>query len=62
MTAQEFKQARLALSYSVKQMAEALRFGGDGQRHVRRLESGECKITGPVEVCIGLMLMQKGMQ
>lgn len=56
MTPSQFIQARKALGLSVKEMAEALRFGGDGQRHVRRLESGECAITGPVQTCIELLL------
>lgn len=58
MTATEFRAARKALGLSANGMAEALRLGKGGGRTVRRWESGETPVTGPVSVAVELMLEQ----
>jgi DNA-binding transcriptional regulator YiaG len=56
MTPETFREARKALGLSANGMAEALKLGKGGGRTVRRWESGETPITGPVAVAIGLMM------
>ena len=56
MTPAEFRAARKALGLSANGMAEALRLGKGGGRTVRRWESGETPVTGPVSVAVELLL------
>jgi transcriptional regulator with XRE-family HTH domain len=57
MTAEEFKQARKQLDMTVRQMADALRLSTtNGYRTVRRMESGELPVSGPISVAIEAML------
>ena len=59
MTPADFRAARLSLGYSTRQMAEALRLGKGGGRTVRRWESGETPISGPVQVAVEAMIREK---
>lgn len=56
MTPADFRTARKALGLSANGMAEALCLGKGGGRTVRRWESGETPISGPVSVAVELML------
>jgi transcriptional regulator with XRE-family HTH domain len=57
MTAEEFKAARKQLDMTVRQMADALRLSEtNGYRTVRRMESGELPVSGPISVAIEAML------
>lgn len=56
MTPEEFKAARHELGLSANEMAKAL--GLSDGRSVRRFESGERDISGPVVVLVGVMLYQ----
>lgn len=54
MTPHEFKAARLALGLNQRQMAEALRVGGEAV--IRSWESGRRPISGPAQVAVEIML------
>lgn len=54
MTPYQFKKARKALGLSQKEMAGALRLKSD--RAIRRYESGEREISGPITLCIENLL------
>ena len=52
----EVKDARRALGLSLKGMAELLRLGPNGERTIRRWESGEVPVTGPASLAIEMLL------
>ena len=56
MTPTDFHKARKSLGLTQSQMAERLRLGPNGRRTIRRYESGETPVTGPVSVAVELML------
>ncbi len=57
MTAEEFKAARKQLDMTVRQMADALRLSTtNGYRMIRRIESGEIAVSGPISVAVEAML------
>lgn len=56
MNAAEFRAHRDALGYSAAGMADALLLGKEGGRTVRRWESGESPINGPVTVAMRLLV------
>ena len=57
MTSEEFKAARKQLGMTVRQMADALRLSTtNGYRMIRRIESGEIAVSGPISVAIEAML------
>lgn len=57
MKPQELRDARHELGMSVNELAEALRLNPkNGGRKVRRWETGEHEISGPVAVAIEAML------
>ena len=58
MTAEEFKAARKQLGMTVRQMADALRLSTtNGYRMIRRIESGEIAVSGPISVAVEAMLV-----
>lgn len=56
MNPADFHKARKSLGLTQSQMAERLRLGANGRRTIRRYESGETPVTGPVSVAVELML------
>lgn len=52
MTPEEIKAAREFLGLSQRGLAWALYMGANGERQVRRWESGETPISGPAEVAL----------
>lgn len=57
MTGDELKSARRDLGLSVRDMAAALRLSeANGEREIRRMESGEKIISGPISVAVEAML------
>lgn len=56
MTSGDFRAARKTLGLSANGMAEALRLGKGGGRTVRRWESGDTPVSGPVSVAVELLL------
>lgn len=57
MTSEEFKAARKSLGMTVRQMADALRLSTtNGYRMIRRIESGEIAVSGPISVAVEAML------
>ena len=56
MTPTQFRQARKKLGLTQKQMAKRLRLKSD--RAIRRYESGEREISGPIELLIEKILKQ----
>jgi DNA-binding transcriptional regulator YiaG len=56
MTPAQFVQARAALGMTQRQLAEALRLGEDGGRAVRRWETGDRPVSGPVSLVIEALL------
>jgi len=54
---EEFKDARKSLGMTVRDMAAALRLSeANGYRTVRRMESGEIAVSGPISVAVEAML------
>lgn len=53
---QEFRQARDQLGLSAKQMANILRMGKGSDRTIRRYESGQTPVPGPVSVAVEALL------
>ena len=53
---EEFKNARQALGMSASQLAKTLRMGRHADRTIRRYESGESPIPGPVSVAMEAMM------
>ena len=60
MSPAELKDARNKLGLTQSGLATALCMGANGDRTVRRWESGSIPVPGPVEVCIGYMLADTG--
>ena len=56
MTPTELNAARKRLGLTQSGLAEALRLGPNGQRTIRRWESGDIPVTGPATVAIEAML------
>lgn len=57
MSPEEFKLARKQLGLTVRDMAAALRLSEtNGYRTVRRMESGEIEVSGPISVAVEAML------
>ena len=56
MTPAEFASARARLGLNLRQMAEALRLGRTSERTIRRYESGERRVPGPVALAVEAML------
>lgn len=56
MTPDAIKAARQRLGLSQAGLAEALRLGPNGERTIRRWETGEVPVTGPASVAIELLL------
>lgn len=52
----DFKNARQELGMSASQLAKTLRMGKCADRTIRRYESGESPIPGPVSVAVEAML------
>lgn len=48
----ELRKAREELGMSAKQLAKTLRMGKGSDRTIRRYESGESPIPGPVSVAV----------
>lgn len=56
MTAAEFKSIRTRLGLTQSELARALRLGANGERTVRRWETGKIPVTGPASVAMEYML------
>lgn len=56
MTPDAIKAARQRLGLSQSGLAERLRLGPNGERTVRRWESGDTPISGPASLAIELLL------
>ena len=57
MTPAKLKLARVAMGYSVTEMADALRLSPDnGATSIRKMESGKVRISGPIMVAVDAML------
>jgi DNA-binding transcriptional regulator YiaG len=56
MTPADIKSARHRLGISQAGLAEALRLGPNGERTVRRWETGDVPVTGPASVAIEYMV------
>ena len=57
MTPSKLKLARVAMGYSVTEMADALRLSPDnGATSIRKMESGKVRISGPIMVAVDAML------
>ena len=55
-TKDDFKSAKQELGMSAAQLAKTLRMGKRADRTIRRYESGECPIPGPVTVAVEALL------
>lgn len=55
-TKEDFRSARGGLGLTAKQMAKVLRMGKGSDRTIRRYESGESPIPGPVSVAVEAMV------
>jgi len=55
MTPQQFKQARKSLGLSQAQLADEWSMGDNGDRTIRRWESGERPVNPVAAYCIALM-------
>jgi len=55
MTKEELKTLRMKLGYSQPEMAAAIRLGPNGQRTIRRWETGEVPISGPASLALELL-------
>lgn len=53
---EDFKNARQELGMSASQLARTLRMGKCADRTIRRYESGESPIPGPVTVAVEALL------
>ena len=61
MTSKEFKTARNQLGFTVREMATELGLiMPNGERNVRRWESGEVEVSGLVEVAVRGLLAVNG--
>lgn len=52
----DFKNARQVLGMSASQLAKSLRMGKRADRTIRRYESGDSPIPGPVSVAVEALL------
>lgn len=55
-TKDEFRNAKQELGMSASQLAKTLRMGRRADRTIRRYESGETPVPGPVSVAIEALL------
>lgn len=55
-TKEDFRNARQELGVSASQLAKTLRMGKYADRTIRRYESGESPIPGPVSVAVEALL------
>lgn len=55
-TKEDFASARVALNMTTTQLARALRMGNGSDRTIRRYESGECPVPGPMSVAVEALL------
>ncbi len=55
-TKDDFKNAKQELGMSAAQLAKTLRMGKRADRTIRRYESGESPIPGPVTVAVEALL------
>lgn len=55
-TKDEFRGARQELGMSASQLAKTLRMGRGAGRTIRRYESGETPVPGPVSVAVEALL------
>lgn len=60
MTPREVKACRQRLGLSQSELAERLRMGANGERQVRRWETGEVPISGPASVALECLLKEAG--
>lgn len=58
MTANEFRDARTRLGHTSASLAREWGMGANGARNIRRWESGQKEIPGPVAYRLRLMLAQ----
>lgn len=56
MTPKEIKSIRVSLGLTQSGLAEALRLGPNGERTVRRWETGDIPITGPATLALECLL------
>lgn len=57
MTPLQFRRIKKALRLNNTELSAALKLSEKhGPRHLRRIESGEIGVTGPIEVCMTLFL------
>lgn len=56
MTRAEFKETREALGFTQQGLADEWGMGGNGERTVRRWESGERSLNPVAAYCLRLML------
>ena len=56
MTSDDLRIARGNLGLTTRGMASILRLGANGDRRIRRMESGEIEISGPVSVAIEALI------
>lgn len=52
----EFRKAKDELGMSAKQLAKTLRMGRGADRTIRRYESGQSPVPGPVSVAIEALM------
>lgn len=57
-TGADLKAARRALGWSLRDMAEELRLGSDGERFLRKMECGGRSVTGPVAIAVEFFLAE----
>lgn len=55
-TKDDFKNAKQELGMSASQLAKTLRMGGRADRTIRRYESGDTPVPGPVSVAVEALL------
>lgn len=58
MTQQQFKEARQALGLTQRQLAAKWGMGANGERTIRRWESGERPVNPIAAYCIKIMIDQ----
>jgi transcriptional regulator with XRE-family HTH domain len=55
-TKEEFANARRSMGMTAKQLAKTLRMGDSSDRTIRRYESGQIPIPGPLSVAMEALL------
>lgn len=58
MTSQDFKASRAALNLTQRELAAEWGMGANGERTVRRWESGERPVNPIAAYCIALMVVE----